>query len=155
MCWLLIALFIQFQPLSFKQCLSFFLSILPVELELAFRHFCLLSIAGQCLCVFGHSICCVLGLSVTAGDTLRPGARPFSSHGQALLKAFRGEVVNHWVQAAVKAGQAQSDGVKSSGKALHTTVSQCLRPHQGIQEEDGVIRDEADDEDTQMDNNHS
>lgn len=107
------------------------------------------------MCVSGESVCCVLGLSIAAGDTLGPGAGPFASHGQAFLEALRGEVVDHGVQAAVEAGKAQSDGVKSPGKALHSTVSQGLGSNQGVQEEDRVIRHKADDEDAQMDQNHS
>ena len=106
------------------------------------------------MCVSGECVCCVLGLRVAAGDALRPGAGPFSSHGQAFLEALWGEVVHHRVQAAVEAGQAESDGVESSGEALHGAVSQGLGPHQGVQEEDGVIGDEADDEDAKMDQNH-
>lgn len=127
-------------------------SFFPVESELTLRHLRVFSIASQSVCVSGESVSCVLRLRVAAGHTLRPG--PFASHGQAFLEALWGEVVDHRVQAAVEAGQAQSDGVKSSGKALHSAVSQGLGPHQGIQEEDRVIRDKADDEYTQMDQNH-
>lgn len=132
-------------------CLPFFF---PAESELALRHLWVFSIAGWSVCVSGESVCCVLGLGVAAGDTLGPGHRPFASHCQAFLEALWGEVVDHRVQATVEAGQAQSNGVKSAGKALHSAVSQGLGPHQGIQEEDRVIRDKADDEDSQMNHNH-
>jgi len=102
--------------------------------------------------VFGQSVRRVRG--VAAGQTLGPRPGPSAARGQALLEALRGEVVDHGVQAAVEAGQAQGDGVKSSGEALHAAVIQGLRPHQGVQEEDGVIGHEADDEDGQVDQNH-
>lgn len=140
--------------LSFKAILSSLPSLFSAESELAFRCFRLFSITGQSVCVSGESICCILGLSVAAGDALRPGARPFSSQGQAFLEALRCKVVDHRVQAAIKAGETQGDGVKCSGKALHCAVSQRLGPHQGIEEEDRVIRNEADDENAQMNNNH-
>lgn len=139
--------------LSNPPCLSS-PSFFPAESELTLRHLWLFSIAGLRVCVSGESVCCVLGLSVAAGDALGPGARPFASHCQAFLEALWGEVVDHRIQAAVEAGQAQSDGVKSSGKALHGTVSQGLGPHQGVQEEDRVVRNKADDEDAQMHQNH-
>lgn len=129
-------------------------SVCDAVSELTLRHLRILPVAGRRVCVSGESVCGVLRLGVAARDALRPGAGPFASHGQAFLEALRGEVVDHGVQAAVEAGQAQSDGVKSSGEALHSAVSQGLGPHQGVQEEDGVIRDEADDEDAQMDQNH-
>lgn len=106
------------------------------------------------MCVSGEGASCVFCLLVAAGNTLKPGAGPFTSHGQAFLEALGGEVVNHGIQAAVEAGQTQSDGVQSTGKALHRTVSQGLGPHQGVEEEDGVVRDEADYEYSEMDQNH-
>lgn len=134
-----------------------FYLVLPCVLpdsELTLGHLGLLSVPLWSVCVSREGVSCVLALVVAAGHTLRPGAGPFASHGQTFLKALRGEVINHGVQAAVEASQTQSDGVQSTGKSLHSTVGQCLCPHQGVQEEDGVVGDEADDEDTQMDQNH-
>ncbi len=102
------------------------------------------------MCVSRESVYCILVLSVAAGDTFRPGAGPFASHGQAFLETLWGKVVDHRVQAAVETGQAQSDGIKGSCKALYSTVSQGLGSHQGVQEEDRVVRDKADDKDAQM-----
>lgn len=102
------------------------------------------------MCVSREGIFCVLGL-IAAGHTFRPGAGPFASHGQTFLKALWGEVINHGVQATVKASQAQSDGVQSTSESLHSAVGKRLRSHQGVQEEDGVVGDEANDEDAQMD----
>lgn len=151
--WLLF-FFFKFRAPVFQTHSACFPSTFPAESELTFRRFWLLSVAGRSMCVSRESICCVMCLSVAAGDALRPGARHFASHGQAFLEALWREVVDHRVQAAIKAGQTQGDGVKSSGKALHCAVSQRLGPHQGIQEEDRVIRYKADDEDAQMDDNH-
>lgn len=106
------------------------------------------------MCVPWKSVSYILGLRIAAGHALGPRAGPFASHGQAFLETLGCEVVNHRVQAAVKGGQAQSDGVQRSGEAFHTTTSQGLCTHQSIKEEDRVIRHKADDEYTQMDQNH-
>lgn len=38
---------------------------------------------------------------------------------------------------------------------LQVTIGQSLGPHHGVEEEDGVVGDETDDEDGQVDENHT
>lgn len=131
--------------------------------ELSLREPCLFAIAGQCVSVSSECIrirvrvlglCVATEVCVAAGVAVGPGPGSLPSRGQALLEALRGEVVDHGVQAAVEAGQTQRDGVEGPSEALHGTAGQGLGPHEGVEEEDGVVWDEADDEDAQVDQDH-
>ena len=94
-------------------------------------------------------------MGVAAGDALVPRPGPLAPRGEALLEALGGEVVHHGVQAAVEAGHAQRDWVERPGEALHAAAGQRLGAHQGVEEEDGVVGHEADDEDAQVDQDHA
>lgn len=73
---------------------------------------------------------------------------------EGLLEGLGGEVVDEGVKAAVEGGDAQGDGVHGPGKPLQGAVGDGLGAHERVQEQDGVVGDEAHDENGHVHDDH-
>lgn len=71
-----------------------------------------------------------------------------------VLYSLRGEIVDDGIEAAVGHGDAQSDGIDGPDYRLRRASFQGVCSHEGVEDKVDVVRDEAEAEDEEVDDDH-